>query len=441
MMMLLPDRRWFLGGIALALIAPLAVVWQGAVPVLVVVDLAWLGAFLADAWRAANVPAGTLLVSRDTPPAFSVGRPLPVTWRWHNPTGRPLQLRVRESLPSALTAPERERRLLLPPGADLREEITIAPVRRGRGAGGRIDIRIRGPWGLAWRQVRLDRPWEATVYPSLVGASLRSLPTQAQRRRAAGFRSVRRIGEGRMFESLKEWVPGEDTRTIDWKATARRGKVIARQYEDEQRQQVILMVDAGRMLTAESQGRARLEAVVEAALRLAHSAVEHDDNIGLLVFADTVQQFVPPGRGRRALRAVLDALAEVEGRLVEPDYPAAFAFLAARNRKRALTVLFTDVIDRTASEALLTHTASLRPRHLPLAVVLRDPAMDRLAVARPSSSGEAFERAAAEELLQARQEALGEMRRAGVVVLDLPPDEAAEGVVAQYHLLKRRGVL
>jgi len=440
-MMVLPDRRWLLGGLALALIAPLAVVWQEAVPVLVVCDLLWAGAFLADAWRAASVPADRLLASRETPPAFSVGRPLPVIWRWRNPSGRPLQLRVRESLPPSLAAPTRERRLLLPPAAELREEITLAPLHRGRGSGGSIDLRLRGPWGLAWRQLRLDRPWEATVYPSLVGASLRSLPTQTQRRRAAGFRSVRRIGEGRMFESLKEWVPGEDTRTIDWKATARRGKIIARQYEDEQRQQVILMVDAGRMLTAESEGRARLEAVVEAALRLAHSAVEHDDNIGLLVFADTVQQFVPPARGRRALRAVLDALAEVEGRLVEPDYPAAFAFLAARNRKRALTVLFTDVIDRTASEALLTLTASLRPRHLPLAVVLRDPAMDRLAVARPSSSDEAFERAAAEELLQARQEALGEMRRAGVVVLDLPPDEAAEGVVAQYHLLKRRGVL
>jgi uncharacterized protein (DUF58 family) len=440
-MIVLPDRRWLFGGLALALIAPLAVVWPEAVPVLVVCDLLWVGAFLADAWRAASVPADSLLVSRDTPPAFSVGRPLPVTWRWHNPAARPLHLRVREAFPSSLVAPERERRLLLPPAADLREDITLAPLCRGRGAAGRIDLRLRGPWGLAWRQLRLDRPWEATVYPSLVGASLRSLPTQAQRRRAAGFRSVRRIGEGRMFESLKEWVPGEDTRTIDWKATARRGKIIARQYEDEQRQQVILMVDAGRMLTAESEGQARLEAVVEAALRLAHSAVEHDDNIGLLVFADTVQQFVPPARGRRALRAVLDALADVEGRLVEPDYPAAFAFLAARNRKRALTVLFTDVIDRTASEALLTHTASLRPRHLPLAVVLRDPAMDRLAVARPSSSDEAFQRAAAEELLQARQEALGEMRRAGVVVLDLPPDEAAEGVVAQYHLLKRRGVL
>jgi uncharacterized protein (DUF58 family) len=334
-----------------------------------------------------------------------------------------------------------ERRVELGPGATLREEVQLNPVHRGKGAGGRLHLRILGPWGLVWRQTRRELPWQATVYPNLVGASLRSLPTQAQRRREAGFRNVRRLGEGRLFESLKEWVPGEDTRTIDWKATARRGKVMARQYEDERRQQVLLVIDAGRMLTAEVDGRARLESVVEAALHLAHSAQEHDDNIGLMVFADEVQQFIPPARGRRALRAVLDALASIQGKLVEPNYPAAFAYLAARNRKRALTVLFTDVIDRTASEALVAQVGTLRPRHLPLAVALRDPALERLATVRPSSTSQAFERAAAEELLQSREEALAEMRSRGVLVLDVPPAGASTAVVEQYNRLKRRGVL
>jgi uncharacterized protein (DUF58 family) len=244
-----------------------------------------------------------------------------------------------------------------------------------------------------------------------------------------------------MFESLKEWVPGEDTRTIDWKATARRGKVMARQYEDERRQQVLLVIDAGRMLTADIDGRPRLESVVEAALHLAHSAVEHDDNIGLMVFADEVQQFLAPARGQRALRAVLDALATVEGKLVEPNYPAAFAYMAVRNRKRALTVLFTDVIDRTASEALVAQIGTLRPRHLPLAVTLRDPSLERLATVRPGTAESAFERAAAEELLQSREAALAEMRSRGVLVLDVAPGGASAAVVEQYNRLKRRGVL
>jgi uncharacterized protein (DUF58 family) len=298
-----------------------------------------------------------------------------------------------------------------------------------------------GPWGLAWRQGVIDLPWPVTVYPNLVGASLRALPTQAQRRREAGQRNVRRIGEGRIFESLREWVPGDDTRTIDWKATARRGKAMSRQYEDERRQQVMIVIDAGRLLTAEIDGTARLESTAEAALHLAYSATAHDDNVGLMAFADQVQLYVAPARGRRALRAVLDGLASIEGRLVEPNYPAAFAYLAARNRKRALTVLFTDVIDRSASEALLANAASLRPRHLPLAVTLRNPELERAAVQRPPTSQAAFERAAAEELLLEREEALADMRARGVLVVDVSPGAAARAVVEQYVLLKRRGAI
>ena len=440
-MIFIPARRWLLVALALAALAPLALVWPAAAGAMIVADMVWLLVFAMDAWRVGLVAADSLLMDLLLPPAFSVGRLLPVTLVWHNPLARPLALRLRQHLPPQLAEDLREHGVVLPAGATLRQEIPLRPVERGRALGERIDLRIRGPWGLVWRQVAIRRPWAVTVYPRFTGAALRSLPTQLQRRREAGLRAVRRIGEGRVFESLKEWVPGEDTRTIDWKATARRGKVMARQYEDERRQQVLIVIDAGRMLTAESEGRARLEVVVEAALQLAHSAIAHDDNVGLMVFADQIQRFIPPARGRRALRAVLDGLAGIEGRLVEPDYPLAFSTLAARSRRRALTVLFTDVIDRTASEALVTYTAALRPRHLPLAVMLRDPAMDRLAVARPASSTQAFERAAAEELLQAREEALGEMRRAGVIVLDVPPEDAGGAVVAQYHLLKRRGVL
>jgi uncharacterized protein (DUF58 family) len=127
--------------------------------------------------------------------------------------------------------------------------------------------------------------------------------------------------------------------------------------------------------------------------------------------------------------------------VVEPNYPAAFSQLAARNRKRALTVVFTDIIDRTASEALVAQVGSLRPRPLPLAVTLRNPALDALGIRRPSTTQEAFERAAAEELLSAREEALSDMRRKGVLILDVAPTRAAEAVVEQYTQLKRKGLL
>jgi len=440
--MILPSRRWYLGALALGLLAPLAALWPPATGVLFLADVLWVVAFLLDAWRIGGLDLARFPVTREAPPAFSVGRPLPVAYRWQNPAKVPLSLRVREDAP-ALFAPAagRERRLRLPARGSVREDILFEPVLRGKATGGRLFLRVRGPLGLVWRQGRSDLPWPVIVYPSLRSAALRALPAQVQRRREAGLRNIRRIGEGRLFESLKEWVPGEETRSIDWKATARRGKLMARQYEDERRQHVMIVLDAGRQLTAEIDGRARLESAIDAALELAHSAVGHDDNVGLLVFADEVLGFVPPGRGRRALRSVLDALASVQGRLVEPNYPAAFAYLAARNRKRALTVLFTDVIDRTASDALVAQAGSLRPRHLPLAVTLRDPALERVASDRPDGEGAAYQRAAAEELLEARDDALAELRARGVLVLDVLPDGAARAVVQQYERLKRRALL
>jgi uncharacterized protein (DUF58 family) len=299
-----------------------------------------------------------------------------------------------------------------------------------------------GPLGLGRRRARIDLPWEVIVYPPLVSIRLRASVAQALRRRDPGMKPIRELGEGRLFESLREWVPGDDIRHIDWKATARRRKVITRQYEAERRQQVLLVLDLGRLMTADIAGGVpRLDFVVQAALELAYAAAQHDDNVGIMTFADGVQHFVAPERGRLGVRRVLDVLAVVEPKLVEPDYPGAFRYLAVRNRKRSLTVLFTDVIDRFASDALVANVASLRPRHLPLAVTLRNPELDAVAALRPADARDAFRKAAAEELLHAREEALGHMRRAGVLVIDVTPQRAAQAVVTKYLDLKRRGAL
>lgn len=438
--LVVPSRRWFL---VAALLAGAAFLQPGTgegLAWMLALDLAWVLAFMVDAFLTATPK--DLQVRREAPPAFSVGRTLPVRYVWQHQRGAAATLRVRETFPGPLGGSAAPDRLVRIPRDGMAEELLmVTPAHRGKARVSSLAIRVGGPLGLSWRQGRLDLPWEATVYPRLAEAALRFLPNQLSRRRDAGLRSVRRLGEGRMFETLREWVPGDDTRTIDWKATGRRGKVMARQYEDERRQQVMLVIDAGRLMTAEIDGVPRLESAIEAALHLAYSAVEHDDNIGLMVFADEVQTFVAPSRGRRALRAVLEGLAAAEGRVIEPNYPSAMGYLAARNRKRALTVLFTDIIDRTASDALLSRTGSLRPRHLPLAVTLRDTALDALGSQRPANPAQAFERAAAEELLIAREEALSEMRRKGVLTLDVPPRRAAEAVVEQYTQLKRRGLL
>jgi uncharacterized protein (DUF58 family) len=400
----------------------------------VLIFLVWLDATLAQ----------PVEVTREPLPALSVGHNAEVGYRWNNRSRRRARLRVREVRPEILGGAQQARAIAVPPRGTARETVSVVPVRRGRertNAGGFV-VDSFGPLGLGRHRMRLALPWEVVVYPPLVSVRLRASVAAAQRRREAGMKPIRQLGEGRLFESLREWGPGDDLRHIDWKATARRGKVITRQYEAERRQQVLLVLDTGRLMTADvAAGVARLDFAVQAALELAYAAAQHDDNVGIMTFADGVQHFVAPERGRTGVRRVLDVLAEVEPKLVEPDYPGAFRYLAARNRKRALTVLFTDVIDRFASDALVANVATLRPRHLPLAVTLRNPELDAVATQRPATSRDAFRKAAAEELLHAREEALGHMRRAGVLVIDVTPERAAQAVVAKYLDLKRRGTL
>ena len=440
--MILPTRRflWIAAALGLIGLAGLRVTW--ALDLMLLTDALLLALTLVDTLLAPTVgAAGDVHVVREAPPAFSLGHAAPVTYRWHNAARRQARLRVRELRPEILGGLEIPRAVRVPARDERADVVPVTPLRRGHETAGSFTIDSTGPLGLGLLRTRLALPWEVRVYPVLTTLRRRAAVAQALRRREQGRQPFRRLGEGRLFESLRDFVPGDDPRHVDWKATARRRKMITRQFEAERRQQVLLVLDAGRLLTTDVAGVARMDAVVQAALELAYAAAQHDDNVGIMVFADGVKHFVAPQRGRRGLKQVLDVLADVTPTLVEPDYPGAFRYLAARNRKRALTVVFTDVIDRMASEALVANLASLRPRHLPLAVTLRNPELDAVAVQRPTLAANAWRKAAAEELLRAREEALSHMRRAGVMVLDVAPDRAAESVVDRYLELKRRGHL
>ena len=437
--MILPTRHALVIAALLAPIGLLGFLTPSALDLLVLADVLVVAVVLVDG-ALATAPR-RVVVTRDAPGIYSAGREGEVVYRWKNAGRRTTRLVVREVRPAVLGGVQPARRVSLAGDAVARERLSVHPERRGRGAEGWFAIRSVGSLGLGYRKGRVDAPWSVRVYPSLPAGRLHASVAEAARRRDAGLRAIRHPGEGRQFESLREWVPGDDTRRIDWKATARRRKVIARQYEEERRQQVLLVLDAGRLLAEELEGESRFEYAVRAALLLALAAVYHDDNVGVMVFADRVLHYVAPERGRRGLRRVFDALSDAEPSLVEPDYPAAFRHLAIHNRKRALTVLFTDAIDRTASEALVRNVASLRPRHLPLVVTLRNPELDAVAAVRPTRATEAYRKAAAEELLTAREGALAQMRQAGALVLDVEARRASSAVVERYLELKRRGRL
>jgi uncharacterized protein (DUF58 family) len=263
-----------------------------------------------------------------------------------------------------------------------------------------------------------------------------------QRLAAVGVRSTPKRGEGRTFASLRDYVVGDDPRHIDWKASARRGHPITREYTIEQAQTVYLLVDAGRSMTQLAGAYSRFEYALSSALVLADVASTAGDRVGAMVFDDQLRALVPAQRGRAALQALRAAMIPLQPSLVEPDYSAAFRALAARQRKRALLVLLTDVIDARAARALLAHLTRGASHHLAVVVALRNEALLGAARMPDAASGRAlYASAAAEELIAERATALQRMRDAGVVVLDVAPDAMAAAVVNQYLELKARGAL
>jgi uncharacterized protein (DUF58 family) len=260
-----------------------------------------------------------------------------------------------------------------------------------------------------------------------------------QRLRDMGVRTLRRRGEGTSFANLRDYVVGDDPRHVDWKATARRRKLITREYSVEQGQTVIIAIDAGRMMTQLSDGTPRFEYALSAATLLADVAVQSRDQVGLLVFDDEVRAFVPPARGSEALERIRRALIPATATMAEPDYASAFRLLSERHRKRSLIVLFTDAIDPRASQALIAHTTRSAQRHVVVVVALRNDRLVQAAVpADGASTTKLYESAAAEELVLAREEALARMRRAGVSVLDASPRAMAAAVINRYLELKAR---
>jgi uncharacterized protein (DUF58 family) len=445
-----PTRRLAL---AVALLAPVWLVSRqpGGVGLAFGATLLLVAAALLDV---AMLPAmRDLEVDRLLEPTIGVGDDAELRYRITSRWGRPLVVALYDELPPAQLAggvASSEHRLAPHGGAELAG--SVRGMARGEGVLGDVALRVRTPVGLVARTLRYERDDRVLVAPSLAGVRRFRWLAVHQRLAAVGVRSTPKRGEGRTFASLRDYVVGDDPRHIDWKASARRGHPITREYTIEQSQTVYLLVDAGRSMTQLAGARAptqpgghaysRFEYALSSALVLADVASTAGDRVGAMVFDDQLRALVPAQRGRAALQALRAAMVPLQPSLVEPDYSAAFRALAARQRKRALLVLLTDVIDARAARGLLAHLTRGASRHLAVVVALRNDALLAAAHLPEEPSGRTlYTAAAAEELIAERATALQRMRDAGVVVLDVAPDAMAAAVVNQYLELKARGAL
>ena len=392
---------------------------------------------------AARLPSRhTFTIEREAPASVGLGDANGMTYHLVNRSGTPVRARLQDRLPACVEGGLGSATHEV--GArDVRAvAVPLRGVRRAEEPLGPVGARLTTRLGLVGARVRVAPADTIRVVPSVAGVRRFRLLAMQHRLDTAGVRALRRRGEGQGFAGLREYALGDDPRHIDWKATAKRHKLITREFTIERAQTVLTLVDAGRGMTQLAGEFSRFEQALSSSLILTDIAAAAGDRVGTLVFDDAIRAFVPAQRSRGALQAVRDAYVPVTASPREPDYASAFRFLATHQRKRALIVFYTDVLGVRASRALLAHVARGSARHLVLVVALRNDPLHALAV--PGATGSdatLYERAAAAELVESREEALERMRRAGAVVLDVSPSVMTASVVNRYLELKGRGAL
>ena len=379
-----------------------------------------------------------LCFKRQTPERLSLGTANRIGWEVHNRSGRVIAFEVTEDVPDGIEVDEPVVRGEIRPRSRAEVRYVARPTRRGRYEWGDIHYRYQSVLGLVVRRGRIRGTSAVKVYPNVANVGRYELAVRQHRLAEVGLTAAARRGQGSMFESLRDYVEGDDPADIAWKATARRGRPITRNFEMDRSQNVLIVLDCGRLMTAQVGELSRLDHAINATLLLTHVAAKQGDFVGLVAFSDRVERYVPPVRGRAAVTRMNEALYELEPRVREPNYEQACRFLALRHRKRSLIVIITDVIDAEASSMLLTYAARFARRHMPLCVTLRDLDVEHVCAARPSNAGDCFTKTVALQMQRRRAEALERMRRTGVSVLDVDPREMTPRMLNRYLMLKRR---
>jgi uncharacterized protein (DUF58 family) len=388
-------------------------------------------------WRlAGKITQFDLLRTHDT--KLSLGAENPVGISLRNSSWRAVDFTVRDEAPEQFKIEMRTMQGHAAPRGVWETIYHVRPLRRGDYQFGDLSLRWLGPLGLVTRQARVDAKDPVKVYPNLLDVRRYDLLLRRNRLQEMGLRTTRQFGEGTEFERLREYLPDDEFRRINWKATARRNFPVTTEYQTERSQQVMAVLDVGRMMQSPVADIAKLDYVVNAVLLLTYVATGKGDRVGMMSFADEVMHYLGPRQGRGQFYRMLELLYAVEPQPVEPNYRKALAYLAVKQRRRALVVVFTDLTGGASLNSLVAQMAMLARNSLPLVVTISDPDVVNASQMKPRDSLGVYQRAAASQMLDERRVVLDSLRQRGVQTLDVPANQLSMSVINRYLELKGR---
>ncbi len=397
-------------------------------------DLCLLLLFGVDAALGARNAA--VEVRRERAARLSVGVDNDITLIIENRGPRTLHVIVRDEPPVGFPCDPELLELRLPGHTWVRSSYRLVPTERGNFAFGNVYLRVACPLGLAWIDRTIRAPEAVQVYPNLLEIRRYEALVRTTLVRAGGYRSRRLLSAGREFSHFRDYTSDDDYRLVNWKATARRGKPITAVFESEHSQDIFFCLDIGRMMAAHVGRLTKLDHAINAVLLLTHVSQTFQDNLGLLVFSHTVHLYLPPAKGRAQHARFLQALYHVKPELCYANYQEAAQYLIARHPKRALVMVFTDLLDTLVSAEYQKAARLLRQFHLPLTLAVADVPLRTMAARTAETVSELYDITVARDLLEARAELLQSLERQGVLVVDTVPERLTIDALNRYLALK-----
>ena len=392
-------------------------------------------------------------ISREMSSKFSLGVANVVTLKVINRSRYRLRLRIKDDFPDELLYEQVLHDCRVSPMQHLDVVYRLTPLRRGVYQFVDIHLQCWGVLGLIVRRRRVPAAMEIKVYPNLQAVRQYELLVKRGMLHQIGLKTSRQFGEGTEMERLREYSPDDDFRRIDWNATARQRKPIVREFETERSQDVMILLDTGRLMaspilmetstptaTASTSQKAmlKLDYAVNTTLMTAYVSTLKGDKVGLIAFADSVHQYLAPKSGKKQFLTMLETIYALPVHPVEPDFEEAFKYLASKQRKRALIILFTDILDNDSAEGIATYVTQLSRHHLVVCVTLTDSGIVELAEQGTKDSKSVYQKAIAERLLQEKHATLEILRRRGVITIDVPAHQLTMAVVNKYLELKAK---
>lgn len=383
----------------------------------------------------------TLIAERSIPRTVSINIATDTEFTLLNRSGRTFRGSARDDVPESFVSNPESHELYLPPLAKVTFRRKVTGQRRGAFTFQRVDVVTNSPLRLWRRYLSIPVESRVNVYPDMKQLAEYAILARTDRLSLIGVRKTRRVGQDSEFERLRDYSLDDNYRHIDWRTTARRNKLTVRQFQSDQSQRVMFLLDCGRMMTNERSGMSLLDHSLNAALMMSYVALAQGDSVGMLCFSDSIHAYIPPRGGKNQMNRLLQAGFDQNPRLVESRYDQAFLHLSNHCKRRTLVVLMTNLIDEVNANQVVDYLGNLVGRHLPLGVLLRDRQMFDAADHPSEDPDQLYRSAVAAEILCWRDQVIRDIRHRGSLVLDVFPEEMTAPLVNQYLQVKAQHLL